>query len=38
MVLSFLKVIEEKIPCTLPNMEAKNLPADVCVFGHFERV
>ena len=27
-----------KIPCTSQNTEAKTLPADVCVFGHFERL
>ena len=24
-----------KIPCTSQNMDAKTLPTDVCVFGHF---
>ena len=24
-----------KIPCTSQNMEAKTLPTDVCIFGHF---
>ena len=27
-----------KIPCTSQNTEAKTLPADVCVFGHFGRL
>ena len=27
-----------KIPCASQNMEAKTLPADVCIFGHFRRL
>ena len=26
-----------KIPCAFQNTEAKTLPADICVFGRFER-
>ena len=27
-----------KIPCASQNMEAKILPADVCIFGHFGQI
>ena len=27
-----------KIPCASQNMEAKTLPTDVCIFGHFGRL
>ena len=38
MVIPFSRQSMNKIPCASQNMEAKTLPADVCIFGHFGRL